>query len=231
MVRFRRSRWWSRGSWWGSAGVVVAALTGCSGEPRPAGPLKAGEVEGDAGHGSLDLPIAGVARLTPEQLSYSFIRALGTDYGYDDGAGNAFSYITGDFAVPLGGVDFLGRVRDRDSLTKVQTLLVARGIAWPLALKVVQREVDQPGAKGSLFTQCKFTEDHPSSDEAGHARWEAQLQDFYLRLLSRPATDDEVALVAATFERVYEREQNTASAWLVTLYALLSSMETWHTWR
>ncbi len=229
MDRFRRSRALCGGLRWVQVAWMVAALASCGREPSPAGPGQRGD--SDAGYGSTEVPSGGVARLTPEQLSASFIRSLGTDYSYDDGAGNASSYITTDLAVPLGGVDFLGRVRDRDSLTKVQTLLVARGIAWPLALKIVQREVDEPGAKGSLFTRCKFVEDHPSSDEAGRARWEEQLQEFYMRLLSRPATADEVELVGTTFEGVYEREQNTASAWLVTLYALLSSMETWHTWR
>ena len=217
--------------------ALVAALTGCPPEIPP-------DPEEE-----LATPIvAGVARLTPEQLSKSFRAALGTDLGAQ-GEPNVlgptdgfFARVATEFAIPLGGVDFLGRVRDRDSFTKVQTLLTSRGVAWPLAIQIVEcsqpvpviacpQDVFLPPAGTTLFTQCNIAEDFPSKDAEARARWQAQMQDFYIRLFSRQATPEELALVEETFERVYQREQSTSPAWLVTLYALLSSLETWHTWR
>ena len=213
--------------------AIACMFAGCPSEsttPEPTAPI-----------------VAGVARLTPEQVSQTFRVALGTDLGIATtpnvlGPTDGFATsVTTQFGVPLGGVEFLARVRDRDPLTKVQTLLVTRGIAWPLAVQIV--ECSQPAPittcpqdvflqpPASLFSKCDITADFPSKDEAARARWQAQVQDIYLRLFSRSATADELALIESTFERVYQREQNTSSAWLVTLYALLSSLETWHTWR
>ena len=226
---------------WRGAGLslTLAALLGCP----PASPTPEPEDEPEA-----PAPIvAGVARLTPEQVSKTFRAALGTDLGVQaepnvlgptDGF---FAAVTRDFAIPLGGVDFLGRVRDRDAFTKVQTLLTSRGVAWPLAIQIVECSQAAPVVPcpqdvflqppGTLFTKCDIVEDFPSKDAAARARWQAQVQDFYIRLFSRSATPEELALVEETFERVYQREQSTSPAWLVTLYALLSSLETWHTWR
>lgn len=216
--------------------ALVGAFGGCPAETPPPDP------EPEAG-----AIVAGVARLTPEQVSKTFRAALGTDLGVQ-GEPNVlgptdgfFGSLQREFAVPLGGVDFLGRVRDRDTLTKVQTLLVSRGVAWPLAIQIVECSQAAPAGPcpqdvflnppGTLFTKCNIAEDFPSKDEAARARWQAQIQDFYVRLYARTATPAELALVEETFERVYQREQSTSPAWLVTLYALLSSLETWHTWR
>lgn len=209
--------------------AVLLASLGCGAPPSPV-PL--------AEPAPVAAPVITVARLAPEQLSNFFIKALGTDYGVPlDGEPNPidprdfYSYVTRDFAVSLGGVNFLARVRDRDPLAKVQTLLVTRAIAWPLAVQLVQEGLEVPQRPDSLFLRCNIAEDRPTGDDAARARWEDQLHDFYLRLYSRRATPEEVAAVADTFERVATREQNTGSAWLVTLYALLGSLETWHTWR
>ena len=208
----------------GVFGVVGVVVVGCNGAviPPPAPPAAL----------PATAPTVGVTRLTPEQVRETLRRSLKTDYGITDAAtGETISYITEFLALPLGGVDFLGRIRDRDALTKVQTLLAVRSIAWPVAVGLVDRELQVPPSPDRLFTACDVLVDSPTGDAASRARWEAQLQSLYLRLYSRPATVDEVALVATTFDRVAVREGNTASAWLVTLYALLSSMETWNTWR
>ena len=201
--------------------VAWSGLTSCGPETAPVVPPPPPPEE--------VATVTGVARLTPEQVSATFVTALGLDYGISDGNDKFFSYVTSSLAVPLGGVDFNARVRDRDPLTKVQTLLVSRGVSWPLAIRLIERELAAP--PDPLFTKCSFTEDYPSKDEASRQRYEAQLQEFYQRLFSRNATPTEIALHTETFERVYAREGVTSAAWLVTLYALLSSLETWHTWR
>lgn len=168
-----------------------------------------------------------VARLTPEQMIQTLLVSLDTFYGFEaDGKINHY-LAEGFLAVPLGGVDFLNRVRQRDPLTKVQTVLVSRVVAFPAAQALIAKEQERAG----IFTKCSFSEDYPSKDGAARTRWVAQIQDFYLRLYARYATDEEVSLIEATFERVYAREGNTADAWLAILYSLISSMETWNTWR
>ena len=213
----------------GACLALVTALASCqpSGVPQaPAGALPDGPLPPDAG------ALTSVARLTPEQVSKTFLAALGTDYGISDpDSGAILSYATHAFSVPLGGVDFLARVRDRDPSTKVQTLLVARGITWGLATKLVEHELEAPPPADTLFTRCRFGADYPGLDEAARARWEAQVQELYARLFSRRATSEELALLADTFNRIVAREGTTAPAWLATLYALISSMETWHAWR
>jgi hypothetical protein len=135
--------------------------------------------------------------------------------------------------VPLGGVDYQlnGLVRDRDRLTKAQSLLVSRAVAWPVAIKLIEREEEEPPSQDSLFKFCSFTEDYPSKDAEARARWITQLSDFYLRLFARAITPEEIALHEDTFNRVFMREGNTNAAWLITFYALISTMETWNSWR
>ncbi len=211
----------------GSALIVLAVAGGC-GSPPP--------LAGAPPTTTTTAPVT-VARLTPEQMSKSFVAALGTDYGIVLSQVNPvdqvefYSYVARDFAVPLGGVDFLAHVRDRDPLTKVQTLLVSRAVAWPLALQIVQKGLELPTPPDTLFVLCDIAVDRPSGDAASAARWEAQLQDFYLRLFARQATPEELARIAQTFERVAAAEDDTGAAWLVTVYALLASLETWHSWR
>ncbi len=202
----------SRGAWIS----LVVALSGCPGAEPSAG---SEEVS------------AGVSRLTPEQVRNSLEESLGQNYGFDMGNGELHSYITSDLAIPLGGNDFSYYVRKRDPSTKVQTLLVARTVAWPIAVHLVEEELQQPPPTDTLFTKCSPTEDFPGNGEESRARWEAQVQDFYLRLFSREATSEEIALIETTFETVRVRDGRVASAGMVTLYALTASMETWNTWR
>lgn len=153
--------------------------------------------------------------------------SLDTFYGIES-EGKVYHYLTeGSLSIPLGGVDFLNHVRQRDPLTKVQTLLVVRGVSWSVAQTLIAKQQERSG----IFTKCRFSDDYPSKDQAARTRWIEQVQDFFLRLYARDATDEEVALIEATFERIRTREGNTADAWLAILYSLISSMETWNTWR
>lgn len=175
-----------------------------------------------------------VARLTPEQMVASLRDSLDIRYGYEDPATlEVADYMTAHLAVPLGGVDFQvnGPVRKRDRLTKAQSLLVARSVAWPVAIKLIEREEQFPKPANSLFTKCSFTDDPPDRNAETRRRFREQLDDFYIRLFNRSPSEEELALHESTFTKVYKREGSMSDAWLVIFYALLSSMETWNTWR
>lgn len=177
---------------------------------------------------------AAVTRLTPEQVVNTLGQSFQVFYGMQDPETLVvYHYITGHLAVPLGGVDYQlnGPVRNRDRLTKAQSLLVSRAVAWPVAIKLIEREEEDPPSQESLFTLCSFTDDYPSKDAESRERWIAQLRDFYVRLFSREITPEEVALHEAAFNRVFLRDGSTNSAWLITFYALISTMETWNSWR
>lgn len=172
-----------------------------------------------------------VARLSPEQVSNTLASVLKVRYGVQASDTLFVDYLTSDFPIPLGGLDFYAGVRLRDPLTKAQTLLASRVIAWEMAIRFVYREMEVPQSPDSVFTKASFVDDHPSGDAESRARWEAQLQDLFLMIYSRPADAREVSLISTIFSRTYDRNKKTSQAWLVTIYSMLASMEMWNTWR
>jgi hypothetical protein len=167
-----------------------------------------------------------VMRLTPEQISRQIKQALDLDIGWTDQDGRFHDLLVEAYGVPLGGIDFVS-AHKRDPIPKVQTLLLARRIAYDVAAAVVWRE-SKPDAGGPiLFQHCHLTEDYPGDDEEMDARWMAQLEDFYWRLYGRPPTSEEKTLVRATAMELMQRENWPPTVWILTLYALLSSQEFW----
>jgi hypothetical protein len=172
-----------------------------------------------------------VTRLTPEQMSSALRESFAIGAGVYDGADLVIDYVLTDFQIPLGGLSLSNNVRRRDRLSKVQTILVSRQVAWNAARNLIYRE-DQTSIPGdSLFTKCSYIDDWPDKNAAAKARWTAQLQDFFRRLYGRDATAAEVDEIATTFTTVHEREGTTSAAWLVVFYAMISTMEAWNTWR
>ena len=172
-----------------------------------------------------------VNRLTPEQMSSALHEAFAIGAGAYEGADLVINYVLTDFQIPLGGLSLINNVRRRDRLSKVQTILVSRQIAWNAARNMIYREEKIAVPGDSLFTKCSFLDDRPDMGGAAKTRWAAQLQDFYRRLYGRDATVAEVDEIATTFTTVYDRKGTTSAAWLVVFYAMISTMEAWNTWR
>ena len=192
---------------------------------------------------TLSLAGNGVYLITPEQLSNALITGLDRRVGWvDEQTGVFFNAITRLLAVPLGGIDFVA-ASVRDHQPKVQNQLIIRLLAWQTATFIVWRESDpnQPDPK-TIFTIANINEDrplHPNDTQAGaawveqvqagEARWRAQLEDIYWRLLSRPPTEQEVAAIRQAFlDAIVARDWWVASGWSVVLYSLLSSTEFWN---
>lgn len=228
---------------------------GAAGEEEP-GSVSGGGQPGDSGQGAVPITeevvetVVGegypLTRINPEQLSNNLSSGLlgkgFSAYRFDDqNAGQTIDYFTVMFGVPLGGVDFQ-TVTTRDPSTKAQTLLVGRVVSSQFASWTFWDELINPGSR-VVFTKCDLEHDRPygaAGDESlpaaqqddiknGEVAWNAQLDDLYWRLFSRPPTAVERAAVKATFLSVYEIEQHyPPAAWIAVYYALLSTEEFWH---
>jgi hypothetical protein len=184
-------------------------------------------------------PSTEILRLTPEQVSNQIQSALEFEYGWRDQNDEFYDVITNQFAVPLGGIDFITAAK-RDDATKVQTLLIVRRIAWDVASGVVWREANPDTNEVILFTACDLTVDRPilpheeslpESDREAlltmEERWRAQLELFYWRLFSRPPSEEELSLIRATAIDIMLKEGWPPTMWTMILYSLLSTQEFW----
>ncbi len=181
-----------------------------------------------------------VYRLTPEQTYRSMQSALGITLTQNTQS----DPILTSFNVALGGVDYF-RSRVRDSSAKVQTLLISRALAYRLASTFVSRgfggERNQKGE--DLFSKCNPNVDRPLLPEdnklpieqlaqirTGARHWQDQIIEIYWRLFARPPTTEELAIIRETFQSVYLAENRSLYlAWVMTLYAILSTSEMWYT--
>ena len=165
-----------------------------------------------------------VVRLTPEQIRNTLEAVLGVSFQYGD-----YNLITDAYGVALGGVDFQSNF-ERDPSAKVQTLLVARGLAWAATVTFIFQEFERSSADRLVFTVANMEEDGPDND--GSDAWNAQLVDIYWRLLARAPTAAEVAAVSEAF--VALRDNNGQGngwapyGWMGVIYALLSTEEFWN---
>jgi hypothetical protein len=170
-----------------------------------------------------------VARLAPEQYSQLLERAFGIKIGFSDSQGTYYDLITTSFAIPLGGVDFLSHVLQRDPLTKVQTVLVARSISWVAAQIYIWQQLPLPKLHISEQNLAALLA-LPNTNEL--EKWNAHLDDVYLRLFSRYPLEEERALVRKSFDEINRIEKgNYYAAWLFVVYSLFSTTEAWHVWR
>ena len=184
-----------------------------------------------------------MARLTPEQVSRVLKQRLNYETGWVDGDGVFHDAIKEVFAVPLGGVDF-ATTFERDPSPKVQTILVARALAWNVAAEVIYWEIDPKGARKTARTRVLTTADlatdfpaeaaalFPGAPDAASrdARWRAQLDDLYWRLFARPPRTAEVSACAMAFAAALKHQPWPPAGWNAVLYALLSTAEFWNLW-
>ncbi len=187
-----------------------------------------------------------LTRLTPEQLSNDLAAAANfgaapTEFRpYLADIGQNLDYLVLQFGAPLGGIDFVATSR-RDPMTKAQTLLVTRVVAWQMAGAAVFKEVNTAASERQIFTQCQLESDRPFMDSDrelpepvqavvrdGAARWAKQVEELFFRFYARPPTADEVNAVQAAFVSTFQNEGYAPGAWLTVLYALLASQEFWH---
>lgn len=170
-----------------------------------------------------------VARLAPEQYTQLLERAFGVKIGFSDSQGTYYDLITTSFAIPLGGVDFISHVLQRDPLTKVQTVLVARSISWVAAQIYIWQQLPPPKLHISEQNRAALL-DVPNG--TAPEKWNAHLDDVYLRLFSRYPLEEERALIRKSFDEINRIEKgNYYAAWLFVVYGLFSTMEAWHVWR
>lgn len=194
--------------------------------------------KGDGGSGGGGAPAASTGssttvasaialrRLTPEQLSNHIYNATGYRFERSGPYGQTFDLIVDYFAVPLGGVDF-DSAMTRDASVRVQTLLVARALAWASALAVVNQEA-RGRVPATVFTKCDLRRDRPDASAASAAAWNEQLTTTFWRFLARAPTSSEVDAIAATFVSVADRESSAANGWVAVLYAMMSTAEFWN---
>ncbi len=187
-----------------------------------------------------------LSRLAPEQLSNNLMDGtLGTVFSpyrsYDPYAGQEVDYFNVVYGVPLGGIDFQ-TATTRDPSTKAQTLLVGRVISAQFAAWTFWSEYTNPGSR-VVFAKCDLDHDRPfgaTNDDAlpanqqqqiraGEVGWNAQLDDLYWRIFSRPPTETERSAVKASFLAVFNQEGYPQAGWIAVFYALLSTEEFWHT--
>lgn len=167
-----------------------------------------------------------VSRLAPEQMFKQLQSSLGVTLGYSTDS-VFYSTLSTEFAIPLGGVDFIANVRTRDGLDKVQTVLVARTVAWLAATELISVETSKPPA---VFTRANIKSDVPEGSTL--ESWNNQLDEIYLRIFARKPSNDERSAVRKTFQSVNTIQGgDTENAWQTVVYALLSTSEAWHVWR
>lgn len=154
--------------------------------------------------------------LAPEQ----FIKHIQAQFGLDlarpfKGRSSALQR----YLLPLGGLDH-DTVYERDRQIKVQNLLAAQAIAWEAAVRIMEQEEHPQQAK--IFTAA-----HPASITTDQADWTRRLQDFFLRIQSRPPTPVEINFFDQKFRQLLERKANPVQAWTAIVYTLLASVEFW----
>ena len=165
-----------------------------------------------------------VVRLTPEQVRNTLETTLGISWQYGD-----YNLIVDAYGVALGGVDF-NSTFERDPSAKVQTLLVARGLAWAAAVTFIFQEYNRVTSERLIFTTADMDFDAP--DNNGSANWNAQLVELYWFLLARAPTQAEIDAISQSFTSL--RDSNgqgdgwPAYGWMGVLYSLLSTEEFWN---
>lgn len=171
-------------------------------------------------------------RLAPEQVSRQLYAATGYRLGWTNPqTGRFFDVIIDVYAVTLGGVDFRS-THIRDPLTKVQTVLMVRTIAWNFSKFLIWKEMEKPDADRVFFVHTHPLADDPGTAE-GRERWTRQIEEIYWRLFSRPASDDEKQALLNAFNDLTaaypgkEPWERRFMAWAGLLYALFSAMEFW----
>ncbi len=171
-------------------------------------------------------------RLTPEQISNQLNSATGYRFGFELEEHNLFfDLILTLFNTPLGGVDFTTS-SFRDPLTKVQTVLTVRTIAWTFAKMVMYNETSKATADRLLFTHTEPLEEIPL-EGYGIEKWNAQIDDIYWRFFSRPITDAERTAISNSFMAIRDSYsqlpgwQQNFMAWAGILYSLFSTTEFW----
>jgi hypothetical protein len=184
--------------------------------------------------------IAGVVRLTPEQMSNRIAHATGYRLGEVEEEGGLFyDDIERTYGVALGGVDFLVSSK-RDPSVKVSTLLVVHSIAWTVADLVLYSELDIGPAERLFFTLADPDEDRPISAadragdpddlaalQAGAKAWSEQLEMTFWRFFSRPPTAEEKDACKDLFLAGYAEDEWAGRGWSVLLYTLMTSLEFW----
>jgi hypothetical protein len=184
--------------------------------------------------------MAGVMRLTPEQMSNRITHATGYRFGeIDEESGLFYDDIQRTYGVALGGVDFLVSSK-RDPSVKVSTLLVVHSIAWTVADLVLYAELERGPAERLFFTLVDPDEDRPLSAadragdpddlaalQAGAKAWDEQLEMTFWRFFSRPPTDEEKEACKVLFLAGYAEDEWAGRGWNVLLYTLMTSLEFW----
>ena len=169
----------------------------------------------------------GLVRMVPEQMSNTILSNLGVRLW----EGSDIDPIVDFFGVALGGVDFQSNF-ERDTSAKIQTLLVARSLAWMVSVKLVFDESDKVNGAQTpvVFNQALLFEDTPDNDGSG--RWNEQLTEIYWRLLARPPTEAEISLHRDLFNQVLVEngvgENWPPFGWMAVFYAILASEEYWN---
>ena len=170
-----------------------------------------------------------VVRLAPEQISAQLERVFGWTSRGEGLNGIQYDRIVNHLGVALGGIDY-ALASERDSFPRIQTVLISRMLAWEVASATVQSQID-PGFTPKLppfFTKADITRVRPDSDGAEGLAWQAQLEEVYWRMFSRPPTAEESLACRNAFLIMLDRHHNDPqSAWAGLLYALLSTMEFW----
>ncbi len=180
---------------------------------------------GPVGVPQLDQYSKSAPRLSPEQFSANLSQSLGVTIGYDY-QGKIYDLLLVYFAVPLGGLDFLNKVRFREPLAKVQTVLVSRYIAWISTYLFMMKEKDPSTRK--VF-QILSPEEKVSSQTQ---KFKDQLVLLFHATLGREPSSSEISIVENRFHNILKINPSASFlAWALTTYALLSSMEAWHVLR
>lgn len=216
---------------------LIALLSACQKKTEAADsenelPGELSEPEGRLPHseGVYESPLM---RLSPEQLSKTLEKTLGFSVSWDGGDGRIVDGIVEQFGLPLGGIDFENS-SVRDPGAKVQTLLVARLIAWRGAEFIVWKDFErlQKGTSADLkIFEAPFNPwvDLPGEGGERDQIWSTQLENAYWTLLSRAPSAEEKALHKRNFE-LLAQDENAGVAWISSIYALLGSAEFWNLW-
>ena len=180
---------------------------------------------------------AALYRMTPEQASNAIQQALGLTLSAKSSDGAASDQFRTTFNIALGGVDF-APTRVRDPLAKVQTVLVARTLAYRAASQLIAAETNlvKAGQPAAIFTKCDIRTDRPAlpgettpAAQKSEEHWSSQLDDLYWRIYSRAPSPPERQQIHDSFLKIYRSENNSVfRAWVATIYVLLSTSEFWH---
>lgn len=182
-------------------------------------------------------------RLAPEQFSAMIRGAFQLDQTVSiDAFGLKWDKVTERYGVQLGGVDFESTFY-RDGTPTAQMVLAARAVALDTAYQLVYRDkaLIEKNLPPVAFTLSDLNADRPFAPEdeklkpakrdavrAGEARWRAQLDDFFWKLLSRAPSEADVAAARETYLQAWRQEKGSERrGWVIVLYGLLNSAELW----